>query len=1066
MLAYWMALLLIAACAATPPASSPSAPVVPVSAPAPYEVVVQHGHGTKVLDAKLSADGRFMATMALQEGAVLVWEASTGTLLRTVETTPNSSADARALERLVGIAPDGSTVTTVNHRRQWKWDTRTGKALGNVECPCGPLEEFGEKWESMDGHRVADIHSVSGGGKSVAGKPGEKVVLRMFDADTGALVSRRDLPATSDTYGFDVGIDAGLIVSWNANIADVASLTGKGEHSSLVLPSGDIATMKAFRLSADGKQLLLLFADRFVAWDVSTGKETSIGFMTEPFEHGKISRTPKPNLVIITTDTDVRLFDLGRNAVVSSTPLDRRPGAVGFSPDGRTLLVTAPGHAPALWNLCDLSWRALLPVDDGAKPSPDPKTAVNRHLAASFTKGGEVLTVGDDGRETRWDVNGRKRVVQAQTQRPGQIAKKPGVFATSDDGKVALAAGLGSVLLWTAKSTEPTEIAPPSEHRCNQRNCTGTGALSSDGSRALLVFRTTREVNAEHREYEQLGVAVLYDTLLHKVVRTWDEGHITHSASAFSPNGRLLATASGSSIRLVDVLTGDTKATLRGHTAAVHALAISTDLAHVASTSLDGTVRVWNVATGESVTLISAEETWLAIDREGFFDGSVDGGDLVALVSGMRAYKIDQLALRNNRPDKLLERFGVPAGPMNEHFRARYRRRLARFGIRDSEEALAFKDLPEAQIVAVTNSGSTARVELELSSAFDDLVRYQLYWNNVPLLGRSGKTISGRRAKVVENVDLVSAPQRRLEVVVLDRSGRESLRDLRWLDEPELPPTLDQDLYFVGFGVSKYRDSSLDLKFAAKDVQDVGKLLAGMPFRKVYVDTFVDDKATVGSLTAAQALVARARPQDTVVLMVAGHGTHSPDANAEYLFVTHEADRRHIRNTTASLDRIEDLLYATRARRKLLLMDTCESGENDGDGVAVGPAGASARSLRSRGLVLEQSESPVASLVISNRNRMIYDDFQRRTGAVVFSSSRGNEVSYEDERLQNGVFTAELLRAFRTKSADLDDDWLVSDREIRQFVRAGVAKHTGERQHPTVDRDNKELFVLFPRIAR
>ncbi|MBI5526210.1 MAG: hypothetical protein HY897_07730 [Deltaproteobacteria bacterium] len=38
-----------------------------------------------------------------------------------------------------------------------------------------------------------------------------------------------------------------------------------------------------------------------------------------------------------------------------------------------------------------------------------------------------------------------------------------------------------------------------------------------------------------------------------------------------------------------------------------------------------------------------------------------------------------------------------------------------------------------------------------------------------------------------------------------------------------------------------------------------------------------------------------------------------------------------------------------------------------------------------------------------DRERYFYNDSSRRTGAIVFSSSRGSEVSFERDDLQNGV---------------------------------------------------------------
>ena len=72
---------------------------------------------------------------------------------------------------------------------------------------------------------------------------------------------------------------------------------------------------------------------------------------------------------------------------------------------------------------------------------------------------------------------------------------------------------------------------------------------------------------------------------------------------------------------------------------------------------------------------------------------------------------------------------------------------------------------------------------------------------------------------------------------------------------------------------------------------------------------------------------------DTVVLFIAGHGLHSRDAGADYYFATHEVDPHRLSETAARFDVVEDLLMGIQSRKKLFLMDTCESGEHETEDV-------------------------------------------------------------------------------------------------------------------------------------
>jgi WD40 repeat protein len=85
------------------------------------------------------------------------------------------------------------------------------------------------------------------------------------------------------------------------------------------------------------------------------------------------------------------------------------------------------------------------------------------------------------------------------------------------------------------------------------------------------------------------------------------------SAVAFSPDGRRLASASDDgTVRLWDPATGATLATLAGHTRRVFAVAFSPDGRRLASASDDGTVRLWDSATGAAQAMLTGSDSPVA----------------------------------------------------------------------------------------------------------------------------------------------------------------------------------------------------------------------------------------------------------------------------------------------------------------------------------------------------------------------------------------------------------------------------------------------------------------------
>ena len=72
----------------------------------------------------------------------------------------------------------------------------------------------------------------------------------------------------------------------------------------------------------------------------------------------------------------------------------------------------------------------------------------------------------------------------------------------------------------------------------------------------------------------------------------------------YSPDGNTLAAASGGTIHLWDITTGQPKTTLRGHTDFTRSIMFSPNGDTLVSANQDNTVRLWDAATGESKAIL------------------------------------------------------------------------------------------------------------------------------------------------------------------------------------------------------------------------------------------------------------------------------------------------------------------------------------------------------------------------------------------------------------------------------------------------------------------------------
>lgn len=521
---------------------------------------------------------------------------------------------------------------------------------------------------------------------------------------------------------------------------------------------------------------------------------------------------------------------------------------------------------------------------------------------------------------------------------------------------------------------------------------------------------------------------------------------------AVSPSGRFIAATVN---RLVGIWRSDTRAlvrTLRGHTGDVRALAFSPNERHLVTVAHDGRTRLWRLDTGDSVTLLAREDDWIAYSDDGYFDASHYGGELVAMVRGLDAYGVDQFALGRNRPDTLLTRLGLGTPEFIEHLKLQYERRLKRSGV-GADPGILEMEAPEVRLTSARQDGKHVELEAAISDGRNALRSYQVFVNHVPLFPGLGKPLEGRQARVRERVELGDGANK-VEISAYNSRGVEALR-AAWTGTYR--GAVKGNLYFIGFGVSRYRNRELNLRFAHKDVLDLGALVQRYQgdYGRVVVKTYVDEAVTMENIRGAKDLLREATVDDTVILFVAGHGAYDLSKEATYYYAPFGLDVRNLAGTGVPFESLESVLADIAPRRKLMLLDTCESGEMDPvTRAAIEAKLGTGVQVRTSDVMRQNQADRPRRTFLYDRDRYIYNDLARRTGAVVFSASHAGELSFESPAIENGFFTQSILDALAPGGADANKDGTVSMDELQSFVSLDVALRTGGAQRPTVDRDN------------
>jgi uncharacterized caspase-like protein len=320
----------------------------------------------------------------------------------------------------------------------------------------------------------------------------------------------------------------------------------------------------------------------------------------------------------------------------------------------------------------------------------------------------------------------------------------------------------------------------------------------------------------------------------------------------------------------------------------------------------------------------------------------------------------------------------------------------------------------------------------------------------------------------------------KIQISVLNQQGVESLKQTVYTTSTaEVAPP---DVYVVAIGVSEYKNKAYNLRYAAKDANDLLNAYKAIEQRpesksKVHVLDLTNQKATRPEILKAKDWLKQSKISDLVVVFAAGHGM--TDEQSNYYFGTHDIDPNHPATNGLPYEEFENLLDGIPALQKVLLLDTCFSGEIEKDQAvivaqaeAVSSGTVKMRSFKAARGVTVVADTSEPNSGITNAPRLSNDmvkfqqdwfaDLRRGTGAAVISSSSGNEYSLEGEQWKNGVFTYALLNGLKNRGADTNKDQTVTVSELQGYVIDQVRKLTEGGQNPTVRRENLEYdFAVY-----
>jgi WD40 repeat protein len=525
--------------------------------------------------------------------------------------------------------------------------------------------------------------------------------------------------------------------------------------------------------------------------------------------------------------------------------------------------------------------------------------------------------------------------------------------------------------------------------------------------------------------------------LMQALERTSLAGHVSTGSVSISEDSELIAagprqraTSTGDvgqerRVQVWDLATGKQRFLLSGHEANVTALLFTNERRWIVSGSDDGTIRYWDRRTGKlgATFAVAPDGSWVMITDKGFFAASAGAGGLLSIVRGFEATSIEQTWQSLYAPDLVREYLGGdPSGEL----------KLAVANV-DLQKVLDSGPAPDVAILQPATSEATTQDLLTVTARITDkghgIGRIEWRVNGVTAAVATKPT--GKGPNYVEAQQLaLDLGDNTMEVVAYNAGNL--LASLPARATIKFTGTADAakpTLHVLAIGINAYHDlgwtppgSAETLAFPplnlavsdAKALATTFKQAAVGQYAKAKIIEALDTDATAAGLQQIiDRMAPEIHPRDTFVMFAAAHGSSH---DGRYYLIPQDynggTNPDALQQRAISQDLLQDwLANRIKAKRAILLLDTCESGALVG------------------GYTRSRIDVPASEAAIGR--------LHEATGRPVLTAAAEGKPAFEGYE-GHGVFTWALLDAL--KNADRNGNGSIELSELVAHVQDQVPK--------------------------